>query len=914
MITKTIEYTKPVLFTEVSANNVQLNKTFELINGEVIKTANANMSTGSFKVFQVNNVMDLDNYLNTLSSNQAIIAGIPKNNLLQGTIVPSGGELLEYNVISRTNSSFTEAKTSLSMFDLDFDESMPEIMKQIKSPQDLFNEMLKIIPELSEVELFIRPSSSSGIFNTLTNQYVYKDSNSYHMYIAFENCTKENLNNFIEWFKRKALEVGLWYGKIYKNGSIAFKTLIDLSPITSLCSRIIFEASPTVLAPLELRPQPTEFFNKGSKLALDLSRYNPNELPDYRASFEDYKKSLAPQIEKIKSEYFEKKEKQLIENGIEKNEAKEIVKKFLNENKISCNDFLIKADGTKINILDAILSPTREYFNDIIDETKKSKTYIKQKGIFDAELFSFSSGGISYKINYTFEDIKKILLNLQAADIQYKIKCLVALESLLVEDFLTPQEIIELETILKAQGFLLENNSFCEKIFNEIKDRKVLKAMENYAVLLTNGSLSIIDTTKTNLTLYKLSDIKHYFKNKKVSFFDYSTRKYIKTNPVEIWMESPNRREFTDITFDPSNKCDKNTFNLFRGFKYKSKNLIDISLYHDLLLNVICSGDNFLYSIVWSFFAQMIQQPEKKIGVCLVFLSRMGTGKGTAIQPIVELLSGYSFVASDSEAIFSRFNHHLSNKIFIYYNEAADLTYNKSLNSKFKHIVTEEMTSYEIKNGPTFMAPNVCRMVLDSNEDSLLKESGDSRRTWYTTISESRIGDKEYFSKIYELYHKSGFYETLMYQLSTFDLAPWLPFLRNPIKNKVLLEQQLQSLNDIQGWWLSCLEENRIFEAHYELTSNGGFKISNQELYNSFINFNRKAGKKIYDQKIAFGRLMKKHCISDELITISNAKDNRGDNAKIYASLQECWNFFKSKHKLEEHEIEINNWLPPKTI
>lgn len=77
-----------------------------------------------------------------------------------------------------------------------------------------------------------------------------------------------------------------------------------------------------------------------------------------------------------------KKEKQLIENGIEKNEAKEIVKKFLNENKISCNDFLIKADGTKINILDAILSPTREYFNDIIDETKKIKNLYKTKRYF----------------------------------------------------------------------------------------------------------------------------------------------------------------------------------------------------------------------------------------------------------------------------------------------------------------------------------------------------------------------------------------------------------------------------------------------------------------------------------------------------------------------------------------------------
>ena len=29
MITKTIEYTNPVLFTEVTANNVQLNKTFD---------------------------------------------------------------------------------------------------------------------------------------------------------------------------------------------------------------------------------------------------------------------------------------------------------------------------------------------------------------------------------------------------------------------------------------------------------------------------------------------------------------------------------------------------------------------------------------------------------------------------------------------------------------------------------------------------------------------------------------------------------------------------------------------------------------------------------------------------------------------------------------------------------------------
>ena len=907
MINKTINYTANVLLTEVSANGVNLNKKFELIDGKVVKTANAQMSIGSFRVLQVNNITDLDSYFNTLSSNQAIIAGIPKNNLLQGAIVPSGAELIEHNAISRTNFCFTEVKTSFVIFDFDFDDAMPDAMKQIKSPEDFFNATLKIIPELNEVELFIRPSSSSGIFNTLTNLYVYQNTNSYHMYLVMENCTKENLDNFIEWFKRKSLQVGLCYGKIYKNGSVAFKTLIDLSPLKSLCSRIIFEARPIVIAPLEIRPQPTVFFNQGSKIALDLSKFNPNELPDYRSAFEDYKKLLAPKVAEIKAQFIDKKEKQLVVEGIPELEAKKIVQRFMNDEQLSCNDFLIKADGIKIKVLDALLSPTREYFNDILDEQKKSKAYITRKGIFNAKISSFANGGCSYKIHFDFEDIKYILTNLQA-----DVKCLVALENLLIEDFLTPKEIIELETILKAQGFLPENNSFCVKVFDSIKEKKVLKAMENYAVLLTNGSLSIIDMTQKKLTLYKLGDIKHYFKNKKVSFFDHSVGKYVKNNPVDIWMESANRREFTDITFDPSNKCDKNTFNLFRGFKYEPNNLIDISLYHDLLLNVICSGDKFMYMIVWTFFSQIIQQPDKKIGVCLVFLSRMGTGKGTAIQPIVELLSRYSFVTSDSDAIFSRFNHHLSDKIFIYFNEAAELNYNKSLNSKFKHLITEETTSYEIKNGPNFMAPNLCRMILDSNEDALLKESGDSRRTWYPKISEARIGDKEYFAKLYKLYETSGFYETLMYQLSTFDLAPWLTLLRSPIKNEVLLEQQLQSLNDIQEWWLSCLEENRIFETYYELTSDGGFKISNQELYNSFVSFTKKAGKKVYDQKTAFGKLMKKHCISDELITTPNAKDYKGDNAKIYASLPKCWNYFQKKHKLEAHEIQINNWLVPK--
>lgn len=90
--------------TEVTAQGTNLNKSFELANGEIQKNSNAHMSIGSFRVLEFNNLSQLDNYHKTLKSNQAIIAGVPKyKNMYEGHIVSKGNENPESNVISRTN-------------------------------------------------------------------------------------------------------------------------------------------------------------------------------------------------------------------------------------------------------------------------------------------------------------------------------------------------------------------------------------------------------------------------------------------------------------------------------------------------------------------------------------------------------------------------------------------------------------------------------------------------------------------------------------------------------------------------------------------------------------------------------------------------------------------------------------------
>lgn len=899
-------------FTEVTATNVNLNKSYELIDNKIQKKSNANMSEGSFTIKYCDNLAIMDNYFKSLNKKTAIIAGkTKKDNLKKGYIVPSGHEYEEEGLVSRTNSCFTESETSLLLLDFDPSIHMPENMKNIKSPDELRALLIQIIPELNEIEHFIKPSSSSSVFNSNTNEYV-NNTGSYHSYIVVTNCNKENLDRFIEYFKRKSLQVGLCYTKIHKDASTTYSTLIDLAPIKSLKSRLIFESLPSVKEPLCIKQQETKFYNIGSKKALDLSYFNPNELPDYRPAYEEYKKKIKPLIEQKKNDYKAKKIDTLISSGINKDTAKKMTDNFLEKKTLSCYDYLTDSNGLKEQIFNLLLNNSNEYYNDIVEEDKKGKVFIQKNGIFDSKIKTFCRGGVEYKITFDFNSIIYILQNLNSKDIKYKIKCLVALENLLYNDILKYDEIIEIEKILKQNSFLSENNSFLKKVFDNILEKKSLNALENYVVLLSNGAFSILDLSQNKLTAYKPNDIKNFFKNKKISAYDFESQKYKKFNPFDIWLESPQRREFTKISFDPAEKCDEKTFNQFRGFRYKPQNLIDISLYHDLLKNVICSGNEFMYGIIWSFFAQIIQEPAEKFGVCLVLMSKMGTGKGTAIMPIIDLLEGYSLVTSDSDTIFSRFNNHLSNTLLIYFNEAAELNYNKSLISKFKHLITEKITSYEIKNGPTYVGPSMVRMIIDTNEDSLIKESADSRRNWYLPISEDKIGDKEFFEKLYKLYKTDGFYETLMYQLITFDLKPWKPLLRSPIKNEVFVEQQLQSLNEIQSWWISCLEENTIIDAYYELTGNNEIKISNQELYDSYVKFTKKSGKKVYDQKPSFGKLMKKYCINNELVISSNAKDKRGDNAKIYASLKKCCIYFLNKHKLENHEINASYWQESK--
>lgn len=174
--------------------------------------------------------------------------------------------------------------------DIDYDEAMPSHFK-LETVQDVWNALIALFPLLAYVYMLIRPSSSAGIFNTLTG---VKRSlfSSWHIYIVVTNSTADTNKNFVEFLKRRAWlpTVNLAYAHLNGVG-VCERYYMDLAVHSA--ERIIVEPDPILEAPLAKECIPSVLYEGG---ALDLSSIDYNIEPDYREIYAHEKAKLMATI------------------------------------------------------------------------------------------------------------------------------------------------------------------------------------------------------------------------------------------------------------------------------------------------------------------------------------------------------------------------------------------------------------------------------------------------------------------------------------------------------------------------------------------------------------------------------------------------------------------------------------------
>ncbi|NYZ69469.1 toprim domain-containing protein [Endozoicomonas sp. SM1973] len=263
--------------------------------------------------------------------------------------------------------------------------------------------------------------------------------------------------------------------------------------------------------------------------------------------------------------------------------------------------------------------------------------------------------------------------------------------------------------------------------------------------------------------------------------------------PGSVWLDSEDAICAPEgMTFKPvANKWIGPKLNMYFGLgvepvKCTAKN---IAPYLQHLRDNICSGNNTHFNYLLDWMAHLVQQPEEKPGVAIVLQGGQGTGKGTMVKPVGEIIGHHFFYAHNPETISGRFNSALENKMMIFADEAFFAS--KKATDTLKSMITEPIQTIERKGIDPIMTPSYCRIIMASNHTNIVHAEEDERRYFVLQVGEARKGDHDYWTKYNRWEQSQPLAGMLLYYLKNRDISQFNP--RIVPASDALTEQKLHS-------------------------------------------------------------------------------------------------------------------------
>ena len=272
-----------IFFTQFTSQYKPVVKSYKK---DFTKSIGAAMHLSRYLILQVPSLKAFDEYLNSMSSLDTLTLGLTTQPTGVSKTAKSYSEVENPDFIFRGKNHvkyindlypYSNGGNSLYFFDVDYDETQPSHFK-MSSIEEVRDSLILLVPALKDCSMLMRPSSSAGIYNTLTGE-ARTDKPSWHIYIIVSNVTSETIENFTEYIKRRANrnDVNLAYLKESKSGAILQRYYVDLAVADA--SRLIVEANPILEYPLAKEVLPSSVYDGG---VLDLLTIDYTVEKDYK--------------------------------------------------------------------------------------------------------------------------------------------------------------------------------------------------------------------------------------------------------------------------------------------------------------------------------------------------------------------------------------------------------------------------------------------------------------------------------------------------------------------------------------------------------------------------------------------------------------------------------------------------------
>ena len=396
--------------------------------------------------------------------------------------------------------------------------------------------------------------------------------------------------------------------------------------------------------------------------------------------------------------------------------------------------------------------------------------------------------------------------------------------------------------------------------------------------------------------------------------------------PFKFWMCWLGRREVRAIGFDPTEKENKDIFNIWNGYDITQKiaEKFDISEAQPILDHILecwCNGDEQSFEYVINYLAHIIKKPWKKTGVVVALKSKQGGGKSVIISKLGEIIGENHFCQnSNANYLFGDFNGQLEGKILVNLDEAF-WGGDKKMEGMMKNKITERNQTINKKNKEAYMVSDYANYIISTNNDWFAGTTEDDRRYYCLELNNKYSGrmtkeKEDYFNPIVKA--PAGAFAKILYNR---DITHFNPRIFK--KTKLLQEQVERNHNPVKVWWHKVLQDggwdgsDKTFNYWNDLDEyQSGDKIKNKKTGEEIVGYFKdyiydrykmtETEKRGFNSVSAFYRELKQNCLGElykEIRPNNKNKDYKTERPAflVLPTLEEArakWN------ELQEYDYE----------
>jgi len=327
------------------------------------------------------------------------------------------------------------------------------------------------------------------------------------------------------------------------------------------------------------------------------------------------------------------------------------------------------------------------------------------------------------------------------------------------------------------------------EVINILKALTALEVLQDkYALLDLSGEIRIVD-------LQQLADVMSG-NRAEISFYKRSEGLIVISRTLENlsfpgkasdefknFIVNPKTHVYKALAFSPL-KTPPSTLNYWIEPSIKPIKG-DWFVIQEFLHTVICDNNVALFDYLIRYLAHMLQHPEEKPGIMIVFLSGQGTGKGTFYKLIDRVWPRTSLQVSDIGEVIGQFNAALERNYVVCMDEALFAGDKKSLD-RLKSLVTEPTCRIEQKHQPSRTIESYHRLFAASNHDHFVHVDKDDRRFLFVRLSSVHKQDQIYFDAVNDALDNDDAIAAMMYDLMNLDLTGF------NIRKRPLTEEHLR--------------------------------------------------------------------------------------------------------------------------